>query len=291
MIRLEPKVMRRIFQQCFAYINRHSYKFFTNNFSGALVKKINKLAYSYETIIDNFVFNVIRLFIFLPCIVFIVIRKDVKIGIVFIVFTILFALLQYIFFKMNTEYEIRANEQDSKTVGELSDTITNNFNILTFASVPREITRFDGVIKERERLTKVKWLRAEWMFFFSSVLIFIFEVGAIYLAIKSRGNGLISAGTIILIQVYVFKIFDELFNIRQILKQMNKAIGESAEMLEILDEQHEIQDRSDALLEVSAGKVEFENTTFEYIDGNPIFKNLNLKIKPGEKVAIVGQSG
>ncbi|MEI7919166.1 MAG: hypothetical protein WCH65_02960 [bacterium] len=78
---------------------------------------------------------------------------------VFLGFIIVFALLQYIFFKRNTPYEIKANEQDSKTTGELADSITNNFNILTFASVPREIQRFDAVIKERERLTKVKWMR------------------------------------------------------------------------------------------------------------------------------------
>lgn len=90
MVTLEPRVMRRIFQQCFAYIHRHSYKFFTNNFSGALVKKISKLAYSYENIVDNFVFNVMRLIMFLPFIIIVVIRKDAMIGIVFIVFTLLF---------------------------------------------------------------------------------------------------------------------------------------------------------------------------------------------------------
>ncbi len=291
MVTLEPRVMRRIFQQCFAYIHRHSYKFFTNNFSGALVKKISKLAYSYENIVDNFVFNVMRLIMFLPFIIIVVIRKDAMIGIVFIVFTLLFWWLQYLFFRLNTSYEIESNIQDSKTTGELADTITNNFNILTFASVPREIKRFDGVIKEWERLTRVKWMRSEWMFFGSSILILMFEVGAIYLAIKARGNGTITAGTIILIQVYIFKIFDELFNIRHILKQMNKAIGESAEMLEILDEGHEIVDHTDRQLSVSAGKVEFENVTFAYIDGKAIFNGLDLRIKPGEKVAIVGQSG
>lgn len=188
MVTLEPKVMRRIYQRSFAYIHRHSFKFFTNNFSGALVKKINKLAGSYENIVDNFVFNIIRILIFLPFIIVVITRKDLTIGLIFIAFIIIFSGLQYLFFKLNTSYELQSNLQDSKTTGELADSITNNFNILTFASVPREIKRFDSVIKERERLTKVKWLRAERMFFASTVLILVFEISAIYFAIQARGK-------------------------------------------------------------------------------------------------------
>jgi ATP-binding cassette subfamily B protein len=95
---------------------------------------------------------------------------------------------------------------------------------------------------------------------------------------------------IILIQVYIFKVFEQLFNVRQVLKQVNRVIGESSEMLEILDEAHEIVDHSDALLEVPSGKVEFTDLTFAYADGRAIFDKLNLRIQPGEKVAIVGQS-
>ncbi|MEI6673294.1 MAG: hypothetical protein WCL02_08560 [bacterium] len=90
MVSLEPKVMRRIFQQCFAYIHRHSFSFFTNNFSGSLVKKINKLASSYENVVDNFVFNILRMLIFLPFIIVVVSQKDLTIGMVFIVFISIF---------------------------------------------------------------------------------------------------------------------------------------------------------------------------------------------------------
>ena len=114
---------------------------------------------------DNFLFNILKMIIFLPFILVVVRRQDATIGTIFLSFIIIFGFFQYLFFKWNIPYEVRSNIQDSKTTGELADTITNNFNILTFASVPREIQRFGDVIKEREHLTKVKRLRAEWMFF------------------------------------------------------------------------------------------------------------------------------
>ena len=53
--------------------------------------------------------------------------------------------VQYCLYKWNIPYEIKSNEQDSKTTGELADTITNNFNILTFASLKQEIKRFESL--------------------------------------------------------------------------------------------------------------------------------------------------
>ncbi|HBB03635.1 TPA: hypothetical protein DCZ39_01865 [Patescibacteria group bacterium] len=59
-------------------------------------------------------------------------------------------------YKWNIPYEIKSNEQDSKTTGELADTITNNFNILTFASLKQEIKRFGDTVENWKILAQKK---------------------------------------------------------------------------------------------------------------------------------------
>ena len=62
-------------------------------------------------------------------------------------------------------------------------------------------------------------------------------------------------------------------------------------MLELLATPHEIVDTTQNLLTVNDGRIDFHQVDFQYVDGKPVFEKLDLKIKPGEKVAIVGESG
>lgn len=89
----------------------------------------------------------------------------------------------------------------------------------------------------------------------------------------------------------MFKLFDELRNIGNVFRHLYESFSEAAEMLEILDEPHEVTDHTHTKLKVESGKIEFKNVTFHYANSAPIFENLSLRIKPGEKIAIVGESG
>jgi ATP-binding cassette, subfamily B, multidrug efflux pump len=60
----------------------------------------------------------------------------------------------------------------------------------------------------------------------------------------------------------------------------------------ILDERNEIVERPDAVRPGRIeGRVEFENVDFEYVDGEPVLKDLSFVIRPGKMVAIVGHTG
>ena len=60
MIKYENDATKDIYEECFQYMHRHSYRFFSDNLSWSLVRKIGKLAGSYETVVDIFVFQILN---------------------------------------------------------------------------------------------------------------------------------------------------------------------------------------------------------------------------------------
>ncbi len=291
MIKYENDATRDIYQECFDYIHRHSYRFFSNNLSWSLVRKIGKLAGSYETVMDVFLFHILNIFIFIPMSIIIVMKENTKIWLIFLAFVLIYSTLQVIFFNVTKKYEIKSNEENSKTTWELSDSIINNFNVTTFASLPYEFKRFSETLTWWMKIKKKQWTISEWLYLTNGLVSCIFWVWSIYFAIKARWNWLIPASVILLVQMYVVKISNQLANIKHILKAMSRALWESTEMLEILKTPHEIQDHTNKKLKIKSWKIDFEDVNFSYIDWSNIFDWLNLSIKPGEKIAIVWASG
>ena len=289
-ISIETWVMQNIFEECFQYIHKHSYRFFTSNLTWSLVAKITKLWWSYENVYDVFIFNVLNTIIFIPLSIWILLKENLMIGLIFIAFTIIYATQQVIMFKIGKKYEIQANERSSKANWELSDSIINNFNVLIFSSLPYEFKRFKKTLWTSMNLRRKNRTIAEISNAIWWVLITSFVIWSLYLWIKARWAWLINAWVVILIQLYIIRIVNQLSSIRHILKSMNRALWESTEMLQILMTPHEIIDYSDKKLKVKSWKIEFENINFSYEDWKQVFKDLNLSIKPWEKIAIVWTS-
>ena len=264
MVKYENEATKDIYEECFQYLHKHSYRFFSNNLSWSLVRKISKLAWSYETVVDIFIFQILNMVIFIPMTIIIIMRENVKIWLLFLAFVIIYTTLQIIFFNITKKYEIEANEWNSKTTWELSDSIINNFNVLIFASLPYEFKKFRETLVWWLKIRKKHWRLWERTFFAGWVTTCIFGIWSLYFAIKAWWAWMISASVIILVQLYVIRISNQLSNVRYILKSMSRALWESTEMLEILNTPHEIQDLTDKKIKIKSWRIDFDNVTFSY---------------------------
>lgn len=106
-------------------------------------------------------------------------------------------------------------------------------------------------------------------------------------------KGFIEPGDLVAYMLYVTTLIATIRKIIEFMEQFEKGMTGIERFLEIVDADIEIFDEPGAVeLTDPKGDIVFENVSFEYPDDhNKVFKNLNLKIKHGEKIAIVGPSG
>ena len=73
---------------------------------------------------------------------------------------------------------------------------------------------------------------------------------------------------------------------------IQSTVASAERVFEVLDEEEEIPDPENAkVVEFPRGEVEFRNVCFRYKPSEPLIENMNLHVKPGQIVAIVGPTG
>ena len=105
-------------------------------------------------------------------------------------------------------------------------------------------------------------------------------------------DGELTAGVLITFALYVQRFFEPIRSLTMQYSQFQRAMTAGVRIFELLDVKSEVVDRPGAtpLAEIK-GDIRYENVSFEYVEGIPVLQNVDLHIKPGQTVALVGQTG
>ena len=118
-----------------------------------------------------------------------------------------------------------------------------------------------------------------------------------FVAVCALGGVFVIEGKINIGQIQAFIQYVSRFNrpiteIASTTSTIQALLAASERIFEFLNEPEEEPDPEPAkTLEKVQGEVEFHDVCFSYIEGRPIIRNFNVKVKPGMKVAIVGPTG
>ena len=107
-------------------------------------------------------------------------------------------------------------------------------------------------------------------------------------------NEIISFGVIVAFMIYVRMFTNPLSQIAQAMSSLQSTAAASERVFEFLDEKEmSLQDDAKKRLNRTKvkGEIEFKNVKFGYDPGRTIIKDFSVKVKPGQKVAIVGPTG
>ena len=105
-------------------------------------------------------------------------------------------------------------------------------------------------------------------------------------------NGTIEVGVMVAFVLFIQRFFDPIRALTMHYNVLQRAMASGERIFEVIDVPVEIEDKPNAVSpEEIDGSIEFENVTFGYLPDQPVLKNINFKVNPGETVALVGPTG
>lgn len=202
------------------------------------------------------------------------------------------SIVTVIIAKKSQKHFAAQQKELGKLSGHVEEMFTGHKVVKAFRHEAKSIQEFKEI---NSRLYNVGW-RAQ---FVSGVIYpmmgFINNIG--YVLICVMGGIYVTKGYIKLGDVQAFIQYSRQFTMpiiqtANIANILQSTIASAERVFEILDEPEEIQDSEEArVLYSPRGEVRFENVRFGYKEDDILMENLNIQIKPGQTIAIVGPTG
>lgn len=291
--RYELNAINTMAKDIFSHLQKMGTTFHSNRFGGSLVSQSNKFISSYERIMDEFTWSITTgIVAYVGSLTILALNSPVYAGIFFVLSMIYLRTMYRRTLKMMPESKALAASESQRTA-KLADAITNVAAVRSYAGEHYEDKLFAKQIRETDRkfwdfLMKVWRNEAIGHSITNSINVIAFSTGLIAITVFDS-----PAGTLFLIVTYTIQLGRRMWESNRTLRNLNRSFGDATDMTEILQLEPEIKDAPDAKpLKAVRGDIKFNSVDFHYPDNNrSLFKNLNLHIKPGEQVGLVGKSG
>ena len=293
MAKLSSTAIRDIKNDAFDAMSRLSLSFYVNKQTGGLMTRV--LSDS-DRVRNFFIDGLPMIFVHGITIVvtfIIMFRLNWKMA---LIACILLPLLVFMTVKLRPGLWILAGKRhraEKAVSGKANDNLTGARVVKAFGQQEEEIKRFarpsENLKGAEIEITK---LRNKFAILYNLVQevssIWIWIAGVLFV-LKTRE---IELGVLITFVGYVMQLNGPMNFFSWIFRMWSDSINSAERLFEIMDAIPEIKEADDPVeLKAPRGEIELDNVTFGYRIGRPVLKEINIKIREGEMLGIVGRSG
>jgi len=207
--------------------------------------------------------------------------------------TIPVLLVVAVYFKTKILEQFRISRKlNSKITGEFNQNITGVRVVKGLGREEANLRAFSHLTGDMRRASyRAAWLSA--LFLPAVQIISAFAVGAVVL--YTGMNASVAGMTVGSLQAFVSYVTFMMWPIQdmaRVYSEMQQAIASAERTFSLLDAKPEVSDRKGARhTPTIRGEIEFEHVDFYYEPDKPVLTDFNLKVKPGETIALVGPTG
>jgi ATP-binding cassette subfamily B protein len=276
----------------FRHLTGHAPSYFSDRLPGMLTSRITATSNAVFTVENMFVWNVLP-----PCIA--TVAAIALIGTVSLpmsagMIVIAGAMVIFMFRMAAAGKPLHDDFADKAAVvdGEMVDVINNMPLVRAFCGLSHEHDRFDATVN-RETTARGRSLRyLEKLRLTHAAVTVVLTIALLAWAIMLWQRGAATTGDVVLVCTLGLSILSATRDLAVALVDVTQHVARLTEAIATLLQPHDLRDHPEAEPLVRSGAaIAFNNVSFRYPGGLQVFDKFSLRIQPGQRVGLVGQSG
>jgi ATP-binding cassette subfamily B protein len=276
----------------FRHLTGHGPGYFADRMPGTLASRITATSNAVFAVENMFVWNVLP-----PCaatIVALSLVGTVSASMAIVLTPVAILMIVALFHLAAAGQSLHHDFADKAAAvdGEMVDVITNMSLVLSFCGRGREHRRFETTVATEMQARRTSLLYLERLRVGHAAVTIIFAIGLLAWAVVLWERGAVSAGDVVLACTLGLAVLHATRDLAVALVEVTQHFARLSEALATLLVPHELRDHPEAACLVRSGaSVELERISFSYPNGHVVFKGLDLRFEPGQRVGLVGPSG
>jgi len=268
--------------------------FFSQKRVGELNSRISSDISQIQDTLTSTIAEFLRQFILIIGGVILLANESLKLTLMMLSVVPLVAIAAVVFGRFIRKYSKRVQDQVAESQVIVEETLQGISNVKAFANEWYEIARYNGKISE---IVKIAIQGGKYRGYFASFIIFCLFgsiVAVVWYGVTLSIEGEMTVGQLITFVLYSTFVGASFGGIAELYAQIQKAVGATERVFELLDETPEkINSINTVLKEKINGNVTFENVAFSYPSRKEIqvLKDVSFTASFGQKIALVGPSG
>ena len=268
--------------------------FFSQKRVGELNSRISSDITQIQDTLTSTIAEFLRQFILIIGGVLLLANESIKLTLLMLSVVPLVAIAAVVFGRFIRKYSKSVQDKVAESQVIVEETMQGISIVKAFANEWYEIARYNGKIKE---VVAIAIKGGKYRGYFASFIIFCLFgaiVAVVWFGVRLSISGEMSVGQLISFVLYSTFVGASFGGIAELYAQIQKAIGATERVFELLDESPEkINSVQNAATQKIKGDVTFKNVKFSYPSRKEIkvLKDVNFTAKFGQKIAIVGPSG
>ena len=293
MAHVSQRIIYDIRSDLFAHLQKLPFSYYDSRPAGKILVRVINYVNSVSDILSNGIINMILEIINLVFIVVFMFSTDATLATVIIAgLPVFIGIIILIKPRQRRAWQNQSNKNsnynaylaesiDGVRVSQLFDRQEVNISIME-----RLATACRQAWLRAIRISNCVWLSSETMT--QLVLTFLYIAGVYWMG----GGKMVSFGVILAMGQYVSRFWQPITNLANIYNSFVNNIAYLERIFETMDEPVIVDDAPDAeTLPDITGEADFEDVTFAYEEGTNVLEHMNLHVKAGESIALVGPTG